>query len=83
MPSNRPTGEAVKVLVRPNGNIVVVGNYRSETMAVISTVFIAQYLSDGQFDTSFGNNGIWASPQGQNNWVDEAVLSPDGHFRLC
>ena len=80
MPGNLPSGEAVKVLVRPNGNLMLVGNYRSETIAVISRVFIAQYLSNGQFDPSFGNNGIWASPQGQNNWVDEAVLSPDGRL---
>jgi len=80
VPSSLPTGEAVKVLVRPNGKLLVVGNYRSETVAAIARVFVAQYQSDGQLDTAFGDNGTWSSPSGQNNSVDEAALSPDGRL---
>lgn len=81
MPTNLPTGEAVKVLLRPDGKFLVVGNYRSQTMATVAKVFIAQYQSDGQLDTSFADNGIWSVPPGQQqNWVDEAVLAPDGRI---
>lgn len=78
MPSTYPRGEAVKVLVRPNGKIMLAGNYSTVGSLQGIEIFMAQFLANGDFDTTFGQNGIWSDGVPEAQLLADAVLASDG-----
>lgn len=68
--------ELKKILVRPDGKILVGGLTNSLNQAnAVYGVGLTQYLADGTLDTSFGTNGVKIIPNGN---IGDMVLQIDG-----
>lgn len=68
--------ELKKILVRPDGKILVGGLTNSLNQAnAVYGVGLTQYLADGRLDTSFGTNGVKIIP---NANIGDMVLQIDG-----
>jgi uncharacterized delta-60 repeat protein len=66
-----------KVLLRPDGKILVVGS-AVDAKRNISDYAFGVYNSDGSRDNSFGQNGFLIMPATGNIEVSDALLQPDG-----
>ncbi len=64
-----------KVVVQPNGQIVVVGAGNPGNQFPTDAVFVARYNSDGTLDGSFGNKGVAVNTSFYS--TDPAVLLQD------
>jgi uncharacterized delta-60 repeat protein len=74
-------GDAVSVLVQPDGRIVVIGS--SSTTATQSDFTAVRLTSSGAIDTSFGTGGTAHVDFGGDDHVEAAALQPDGRIILA
>ncbi|MFK7922776.1 MAG: T9SS type A sorting domain-containing protein [Bacteroidia bacterium] len=75
------TEKPAKILIRPDGKIVVCGsNY--DITANDHHLFIAQYLADGSPDYSFADSGLLYTNFNFRSIVNDAYLQDDGKIVL-
>jgi uncharacterized delta-60 repeat protein len=68
-----------KILVQPDGKILVGGVFRSGS----NILALARYNANGSLDTSFGSGGIASFPGMTDQWIEDMVQQPDGKTLLA
>lgn len=66
-----------KVLIRPDGRLLVIGNLYQETPGT-SEIALIRYLPDGSRDNSFGSSGLVIHSTLQLQFPVDAAVQPDG-----
>ena len=70
--------EPTKVLITPSGELLAGGySYNSFAAGTPRSMVIAKYNSDGSYDSSFGNNGLFISSTGYGQGSFSMVLRSD------
>lgn len=69
-----------KVLIQPDGKIVVAG-YKTPSFNYSPSPVVARYNGDGSLDSSFGNNGVVVNSM-TGAPIYDALLQPDGKIVL-
>ena len=70
--------------LQPDGKLLVGGSSPSLSYQTFIPrrygfgVHLRRFLSDGQLDLSFGNNGIWSTMPSDTTLVSSLVIQPDG-----
>ncbi len=80
-------GYGESIVVQSNGEIVFGGSYvngvrSGNTYQYHTYIDLARYNTDGSLDTSFGNNGVVATPLSQYSSIhtDALLLQPNGEL---
>lgn len=76
------TEKPAKILIRPDGKIVVCGSNYVNTVNDYH-LFIAQYLADGSPDYSFADSGLLYTKFNFRSIVNDAYLQDDGKIVLA
>lgn len=79
-PTNE-TSEGDKVLLRPDGKILLTGTYQADGETL--NFAAVQYNSDGTLDTSFGQQGKVVAGFAGDVFLRSAALQPDGKIVLA
>lgn len=72
--------EIQKVVVQPDGKIVVAG-YAQNTGSAVRQFALARYRADGSLDTTFGNGGrVFTTIAGGNAYANDVFIQSNGRI---